>query len=128
MNRNLLNSLYSLSIIIACFFIIYIISLQNDDDYNFMPGVAFFLTLLLAVICGFILIGGRLLNSYKNKNKFIYNFFGTLNLALFVICAASYFIAGYHEKMLIWVGFLPLLFGSVMLIDIYSSLIERMKK
>jgi uncharacterized protein with PQ loop repeat len=118
--KNISNSLYSLLLIIGFCLTIYFLSLQNDDGYNFMPGFVFLLVWILAILIGFIVVAGQLLKFTKYKNKFGYNFIGTVNFFIGLLCVVVYCYTIPRMPILLWLCLFPLLFGIIILADIYD--------
>jgi hypothetical protein len=124
LKNKIYNSIYSLVIILSFPLIVHFISLQNDDGYNFMPGFVFIIVWIIGIPSAFYIILRRFLN-YPNEKKLGYNFIGILNLCLSITLIFSYVKIGSVNIYLLLIAFIPLLFGILILLDIYTKILDK---
>ena len=89
-----------------------------------MPGFVFILVWIIGILSAFYIIRRRFLN-YTKEKKLGYNFIRILNLCLSFILIISYVEIGSVNIFLLLIASIPLLFGTLILLDIYTKIIDK---
>ncbi len=89
-----------------------------------MPAFVFIFVWIIGISSAVYILTRRFLN-YTQEKKLGYNFIGILNLCLSLILIFSYAEIGSVNIFLLLVAFLPLLFGNLILLDIYTKIIDK---
>ncbi len=89
-----------------------------------MPGFVFIIIWIIGIPSAIYVIIRRFSN-YTKEKKLGYNFIGILNLCLSFILIVSYVKIGSVNIFLLLIAFVPLVFGTLILLDIYTKIIDK---